>query len=165
MSRKIAPTISIGDLQVEMFFKYLGFSFSRYFTHAGQQEVNIGNGPPFFRRSRNSSDSAIVVKSAPNVVSYTSSTPMSLSAVTSLSSTFSPAGKPNASPTATRTAGAIWMTTRLLGSWMARHASPIWFFTVMAPVVHTAAHWPQLTHFVSASLRSKAGMTCKLLPR
>ena len=31
-----------------MFFKYLGFSFSRYFTHAGQQEVNIGNGPPFF---------------------------------------------------------------------------------------------------------------------
>ena len=47
----------------------------------------------------------------------------------------------------------------------ARHASPIWFFTVMAPVVHTAAHWPQLTHFVSASLRSKAGMTCKLLPR
>ena len=98
---------TIGDLQVEMFFKYLGFSFSRYFTHAGQQEVNIGNGPPFFRRSRNSSDSAIVVKSAPNVVSYTSSTPMSLSAVTSLSSTFSPAGKPNASPTATRTAGAI----------------------------------------------------------
>ena len=69
LSRKIAPTISIGDLQVEMFLRYLGFSFSRYFTHAGQQEVNIGNGPPFFSRSRNSSDSAMVVKSAPKVVS------------------------------------------------------------------------------------------------
>ena len=99
-----------------MFLRYLGFSFSRYFTHAGQQEVNIGNGPPFFSRSKNSSDSAMVVKSAPKVVSYTSSTPMSLSAVTSLSSTFSPAGMPKASPTATRTAGAIWMTTRFFGS-------------------------------------------------
>ena len=49
--------------------EFTGFSFSRYFTHAGQQEVNIGNGPPFFSRSRNSSDSAMVVKSAPKVVS------------------------------------------------------------------------------------------------
>ena len=32
---------------------------SRYFTHAGQQLVNIGNGPPFFSRPRNSSASLI----------------------------------------------------------------------------------------------------------
>ena len=107
----------------------------------------------------------MVVKSAAKVVSYTSSTPMSFRAVTSLSRAFTPAGRPKASPTATRTAGAICTTTRLDGSWMARQARPIWFFTVMAPVGHTAAHWPQLTHLVWASFRSKAGMTWALLPR
>ncbi len=70
----------MGDLQVEMFFRYLGLSFSRYFTHAGQQEVNMGNGPPVSSRSRNSSASAMV-KSAPKVVSYTSSAPMIFRAV------------------------------------------------------------------------------------
>ena len=35
----------------------------------------------------------------------------------------------------------------------------------MAPVVQTAAHWPQPTHFVSESFLSKAGMTCRSLPR
>ena len=47
-------------------------------------------------------------------------------AVTSWSSTLVPAGRPKASPTATRTAGAIWTTVRTLGSWMARQALPIW---------------------------------------
>ncbi len=60
---------------------------------------------------------------------------------------------------ATRTAGAICTTTRLPGSWMARHASPIWFFTVIAPVGQTAEHWPQLMQWVWSRLRSKAGMT------
>ena len=37
----------MGDLQEEMFFRYWGFSFSRYLIQAGQQEVNMGKGPPF----------------------------------------------------------------------------------------------------------------------
>ena len=52
-----APCISMGDLQVEMFFRYLGFMFSRYLTQAGQQEVNMGKGPPAARRALNSSAS------------------------------------------------------------------------------------------------------------
>ena len=36
---------------------------------------------------------------------------------------------------------------------------------VMAPVGQTAAHWPQLTHSVSASFRLKAGDTIILEPR
>ena len=118
--------ICMGDLQVEICFRYLGFSNSRYFTQAGQQEVNMGKGPPFSSRCKNSSDSSMVVKSAPKVVSYTSSTPMNFRAVVSWSRAFSPAGCPKASPTATRTAGAICTTTRFLGSWMARQALPIW---------------------------------------
>ena len=35
----------------------------------------------------------------------------------------------------------------------------------MAPVGQAAAHWPQLTQFVSLSFRSKAGITCSSLPR
>ena len=35
----------------------------------------------------------------------------------------------------------------------------------MAPVGHEAAHCPQLTHLVSESLRSKAGITWASLPR
>ena len=48
---------------------------------------------------------------------------------------------------------------------MAAQASPIWLLMVMAPVVHTAAHWPQLTHLVWSIFLSKAGMTCNSLPR
>ncbi len=59
----------MGDLQVEICLRYLGFSFSRYFTQAGQQEVNMGKGPPFSSRWRNSVPSSMVVKSAPKVVS------------------------------------------------------------------------------------------------
>ena len=61
--------ISMGDLQVEICLRYLGFSSSRYFTQAGQQEVNMGKGPPFSSRARNSRDSSMVVKSAAKVVS------------------------------------------------------------------------------------------------
>ena len=42
---------------------------------------------------------------------------------------------------------------------------PTSFLTVMAPVGQAAAHWPQLTHLVSESLRSKAGITWASLPR
>ena len=66
----------MGDLQLEMFFKNWGASSSTYFTHAGQQLVNMGKGPPFFSRSKNSADSSITVRSAPKVVSYTSSAPI-----------------------------------------------------------------------------------------
>ena len=125
MSRMTAANISMGDLQVEICFRYLGALNSRYRTQAGQQLVNMGNGPPFFSRRKNSSASSMVVISAPKLVSYTSSTPMSFSAVVILSMTFTPAGMPKASPTATRTAGAICTTTRFFGSWMAAHAVPI----------------------------------------
>ena len=106
----------MGDLQVDTFFRYLGFSFSRYLIHAGQQLVNMGNGPPLRIRSRNSADSSMTVRSAPKVVSYTSSAPIIFRADTSLSMALTPGARPNASPTATRTAGAIWNTTRLFAS-------------------------------------------------
>ena len=35
----------------------------------------------------------------------------------------------------------------------------------MAPVGQAAAHWPQLMQLVSASFRSKAGLTTRSLPR
>ena len=155
----------MGDLQVEIFRRYLGSFSSRYLTHAGQQLVNMGKGPPVLRRWRNSSASEMVVMSAPKLVSYTSSAPMIFRAGTILSMMLTPAGMPKSSPSATRTAGAICTTTRFWGSWSARHAVPIWSLTVIAPVVQTAAHWPQPTHFVSSSFRSKAGMTCSSLPR
>ena len=44
------------------------------YTHL-QQLVNMGKGPPFFSRSRNSADSSSTVRSAPKLVSYTSSAP------------------------------------------------------------------------------------------
>ena len=84
--------------------------------HAGQQLVNMGNGPPFCSRSRNSADSSMTVRSAPNVVSYTSAAPIIFNAETSLFMALTPGAMPNASPTATRTAGAIWNTTRLFAS-------------------------------------------------
>ena len=108
-----------------MLRRYLGSFSSKYFTQAGQQLVNMGNGPPVFSRCKNSSASLMVVISAPKLVSYTSSTPISFSAVVSWSMAFVPAGRPKASPMATRTAGAICTTTRFFGSWMARQAVPI----------------------------------------
>ena len=59
----------MGDLQEEMFFRYWGFSFSRYLIQAGQQEVNMGKGPPFSTRSKNSAVSSMTVRSAPTLVS------------------------------------------------------------------------------------------------
>ena len=102
-----AANISMGDLQVEIFFRKWGRSSSTYFTHAGQQLVNMGKGPPFFSRSRNSSASSMTVRSAPKVVSYTSSAPIIFRADTSLLMALTPGSRPKASPTATRTAGAI----------------------------------------------------------
>ena len=148
-----------------MFFRKWGRSSSTYFTHAGQQLVNMGKGPPFFSRSRNSSASSMTVRSAPKVVSYTSSAPIIFRADTSLLMALTPGSRPKASPTATRTAGAIWNTTRFFGSWRARHPRPISLKMVMAPVGQAAAHWPQLMQLVSPSLRSKAGHTTRSLPR
>ena len=150
---------------MDTFFRYFGFSFSRYLIHAGQQLVNMGKGPPFFSRSRNSADSSMTVRSAPKLVSYTSSAPIIFRAETSLSMALTPGSRPKASPTATRTAGAIWNTTRLPESYSTRQALPISSRMVIAPVGQAAAHWPQLMQWVSASFRSKAGITCRSLPR
>ena len=84
---------------------------------------------------------------------------MSRSAATILPMAFSPGCSPNASPMATRTAGAIWNTTRLFLSCSARHTRPMSLYTVIAAVGHTAAHWPQPMQSVSASFWSNAGIT------
>ena len=117
----------------------------------------MGKGAAFFSRSRNSSASSMTVRSAPKVVSYTSSAPIIFRADTSLLMALTPGSRPKASPTATRTAGAIWNTTRFFGSWRARHPRPISLKMVMAPVGQAAAHWPQLMQLVSPSLRSRPG--------
>ena len=56
--------ICIGERQVEMLGSISGYSFSAYFIHAGQHDVNSGSFPPFASLSANSFDSSITVRSA-----------------------------------------------------------------------------------------------------
>ena len=68
-----------------------------------------------------------------------------------------PAGIPNSSPKAARTAGAGWAMTILSGL---RRSSISWSVlscSVSAPVGQTATHCPQLVQFVSFSILSKDG--------
>ena len=106
----------------------------------------MGNLPvPLVKRSTNSLDSSITVKSAPSVVSYTSSNPRRRSAATILPSTFVPIGMPNSSPSAARTAGAVCTITILSGSLIASITSCVLSFSVSAPVGQALMHWPQET--------------------
>ena len=100
-----------------------------------------------------------MVRSAAKLVSNTVSNPIILIAVKILPMEFLPGSRPNSSPIATRTAGATCATTRLPGEYMAFHTSLMSFLMVIAPVGHTAAHCPQLTHSVCAISLPKAGLT------
>ena len=62
----------------------------------------------------------MMVRSAAKSVSNTRSKPSIRSAVTILPVLTEPGGRPKASPIATRTAGAVWTTTVLAGSFNAR---------------------------------------------
>ena len=63
---------------------------------------------------------------------------------------------PNASPTATRTAGAISATTRTVGSPIASQTSSTLEWIVIAPVGQYTRHCPQFTQLVWAIGRSNA---------
>ena len=65
----VAPNICCGERQEERFFPRVGKLISAYLTQPGQQEVNIGKGPPALTRRRNSSASSQMVMSAAKVVS------------------------------------------------------------------------------------------------
>ena len=97
---------------------------------------------------------------APKLVSYTSSKPIILSALTSLPIAFSPFGRLNLSPTAILTAGAIWATTLTLGSSIAFQTSVTLVLTDIAAVGQTTAHWPHPTQSVSAISLPNAGDIC-----
>ena len=71
---------------------------------------------------------------------------------------------PNASPTATRTAGATCATTRTSGSARASHTSSTCVLIVIAPVGQYTRHWPQFTQSVSAIFLLKAGITVASVP-
>ncbi|OQC47502.1 MAG: hypothetical protein BWX61_00448 [Bacteroidetes bacterium ADurb.Bin035] len=77
----------------------------------------------FFNLVSNSVPSSNIVKSAVKSVSNTESNPKRLSAVTILPVTLVPYLKPNSSPIATRTAGAVCTTTCFVGSLITSHTS------------------------------------------
>ena len=99
--------IDIGLLVVDKLGKISGWNISAYFTHEGQQLVNIGKVPPLLNLSKSSFASSMIVISAPKVTSNTKSKPSSLRALTILPSTNVPEFKPNSSPKLTLTAGAV----------------------------------------------------------
>ena len=76
-----------------------------------------------------------------------------------------PFGSPNASPAATRTAGAICAITLVSGSSSASHTASISERMVIAPVGQTTLHCPQPTHIVSPRPLLNAGITVASVPR
>ena len=82
----------------------------------GEHDVICGSTPPSVTRLISSLPSSIMVRSAVKSVSKTLSKPSILSAVTIFPVTRLPAGMPNSSPMAARTAGAVCTTTCLVGS-------------------------------------------------
>ena len=164
-SLQAAPNICWGDLQLDRWESISGKYCSANLTQAGQQEVNCGRFSPFCRRSRNSRPSSITVISAPKEVSYTRSKPIRRSEATICPLVVSPGWKPNASPTATRTAGAMDATTSLVLSCSASQTASICDFGVSAPTGQTFTHCPQLTHSTVPSPLSKQGTTRAFAPR
>lgn len=78
---------------------------------------------------------------------------------------FVPGGRPNASPTVTRTEGAICTTQIFSGSCSASQTIGVSSFSTIAPVGQCAEHWPHFTHGESASVMSPAGAMRVLMPR
>jgi len=132
-----------------------------YFTQPGEQEVNCGTGmlvspSTRFRYSRSSSSvpSSMMVRSAVKLVSKTLSKPISRNAVFICQVTGVPGSSPNSSPSAARGAGAVWMTTCLVGSSSAAQTSSVTSRAVSAPVGQRLMHCPQLMQLTSSSGRS-----------
>ena len=84
---------------------------------------------------------------------------MALRAAAILPVTMLPAGMPNSSPRATRTAGATWTQVLTSGLAMSRRILPVWSTSERAPTGQTATHWPQNTQLVSTSSLPKAVFT------
>ena len=84
-------------------------------TQPGEQDVIIGRVPPLLKRCRSSLPSSMMVRSAVKSVSKTLSKPSRLRPATIFPVTRLPAGIPNSSPIAARTAGAVCTTTCLVG--------------------------------------------------
>jgi hypothetical protein len=100
-------------------------------THPGEQLVTIGRTdlPPeraSFALCKNSVPSSITVRSAAQLVSKTSSTPMDLITAAIFPVTEVPMGYPNNSPIPTRTAGAVWKMTRISESLIAFQTRWVW---------------------------------------
>ena len=73
--------------------------------------------------------------------------------------TMLPAGRPNSSPRATRTAGATWTQVLTSGFAMSRSTFAVLSTSDRAPVGHTATHWPQNTQLVFTRGSSNAVLT------
>ena len=125
----------------------------------------MGSLPPFWRRSRNSVPSSMMVKSAAVSTSNTLSKPRRRRADTILPSTLVPMGISKHSPRVTRTEGAGPTTTYLLGSWRAANTSGMESCSLNAPVGQATRHWPQDTQSASARSRSKAQPMWVMKPR
>ena len=125
----------------------------------------MGSTPPFFILFSSSVPSSIMVRSAAKSTSNTLSAPRRRIADTILPVQRVPMGRPNSSPMATRTAGAVWNTTYLSGSLSAAHTSLVASFSVSAPVGQAAMHWPQLMQATSLRLLPNSEPTCVLKPR
>ncbi len=84
-----------------------------------------------------------MVKSALKAVSNTRSNPIFFKAAAIFPVLISPGSNPKASPTATRTAGAICATTNFSGSKTASQALSTSDFTIKAAVGQRTEHCPQ----------------------
>ncbi len=131
----------------------------------GEQEVIIGSVPPVLRRWRSSLPSSIIVRSAVKSVSNTLSKPRRLRPATIFLVTRLPAGIPNSSPIAARTAGAVCTTTNLSGSLIASQTRSIWLFSRSAPTGQMLIHCPQATQATSPRFFLAAGATTVSKPR
>ncbi|OPZ68207.1 MAG: hypothetical protein BWY81_00954 [Firmicutes bacterium ADurb.Bin467] len=137
-----------GDLQVERCSNWSGKLCSTYLIQPGEQLVIIGSVAPapvsaFLTRVRNSVPSSRIVRSAAKFVSNTSLKPSLRSAATILPVTRVPAGRPNSSPSATRTAGATCTTVRTPGFSSASQTARFALVSFSAPTGQTTVHWPQ----------------------
>ncbi len=161
----MAPIICCGDLHDDRLGINSGWNVSAYFIHPGLHDVIRGKGPFVFSLSISSVPSSIIVRSAVNCVSNTASNPSIFKAVASLPVTDVPAGIPNSSPMAARTAGATCTTTCRLGSLIKSATFCHSSFSWIAPTGHILAHCPHDTHLDSASPRSNMGVTRASVPR
>ncbi len=93
----------------------------------------------------------MMVRSAVKLVSNTLSKPARRRAVFISKVTPWPGSRPKHSPMAERGAGAVWMTTCLVGSSMAAQTASVSSLAYSAPVGQRLMHWPQLMQTTSPS--------------